>query len=653
MLFTLVPALAIGMGSCDDKNINEDYVPTPLTGQVAYFPADISTTFEVKRDATTVEIPVYRAESKGEMTVEIYVTSLDVIENYPYQFAETVTFEDGQKVGYLQVTCNPDEIEYDDEQQYELEIEENYVTPYGLKTEVVTIVYPSPWLELGTGTYLDYMFGLSDTEPYGVETTFYQSEINPNRFRINNPYYPINGEETYFEFQVLQKGMTVDGIEVTMDNLVYFNYMPVTYVDSFEGIVYVVWPGDLGENFASESKWTYNYVNAYQEVEREDSEGNKETVTLPGDIFLSPIYIALETGYWAGDTSSDELVRIIFPGFDASDISIKLSYEGILTTNSGSYVIAQVNMGEDLANVKLAVGKGAQGGSLISAIENGTVETVEITSSGEVRIPFDMANDMGRYVIAAVGYSAEGGVENYTSITFTYSGGGSGSNAGWTTIGNVDYSEGFICALYTTGTFTYSLEIQEKDDTPGYYRLVNPYGPAYPLSAYMEYESNITTYLYIDATNPERIRVLDSPQTIMPDPTYGAITCSDQIDLWMSQGYDEETLYKYGYYGKLTDGKITFAPGTLALYEGNNPDPYQANYLVNSSGTGYETNPSGSYVAPFMVDLGNIRTSLSLSVDGSPATRTAPNYFKMQSPNGMEKSLDGSPYYRLHVKGKR
>lgn len=643
MSWALVPAFALALASCNDKNINEDYVPQPLTGAVAYFPADQSTTFEITSDEHTVLVPVYRAETTGIMTVEVYVTSLNEIENYKYQFEDAVTFADGEKIGYLHISYDPSEIEYDDFQQYELQIDDKYVTPYGLNTEVITLVYPAPWNFLGTGTYIDEMFG-DETGPYTVETLFWQHALDPTRFRMFNPYYPANDEISYMEFQILQKGSTVNGTEVTVDNLVYFSYMPVMYLESFQGIVYVVWPGDLS-GFEDESNWTHSYVAAYQE---EDEDGQQ----LPGEIYLAPIYIALDSGYWAGDTSTEENVRIIFPDFKPINNSISVDYTGLLTTSHGTDVVASIYIGSDLTEVKIGIGSGANISNIAQGIEDGSISSIIVSGGGYstyVTLPFDPTNEMGRYSIVAVGY-IDDEVSSTGSTTFTYAGGSSDPNAGWTTLGYVDYTEAFICALYTTGTFTYSLEIQQKDSKPGYYRLVNPYGPAYPLSEFMTYASNMTTYLYIDASNPEMVRIPESPQTIIVDPNYGVVTCSDQIDYWMSQGYSEETLLDYGYYGTMVNGKITFNPGVLGIYEGNDRTPYQANLVVNSAGTDYEMNPSGGgYYAPFLVDVNAISTTRALDAVMGVATRTAPNYFRMEDAQNYKQSLDGSKY-RLHVR---
>lgn len=634
--WALVPAFALSLASCDDnKNINEDYVPQPISGEVAYFPVDGSTTFEVKSDEKTILIPVYRAETTGSMTVDIYVYSVDEFETYPYQFAETVTFEDGEKIGYLHVSYDPTEIDYDDYQQYELEIDEKYTTPYGLSSEIITIVYPSPWTDLGMGYYRDEFLSDSDGNIYTVETYFYRSDIDPNRYRVANPYYPANGEETYFEFSLLQEGSTFNGQVVDQPDLVGYDLYLIMYDASINDNIYVAFPG-LFQGMENVSSWQYNKVVSYQKA-------TDDLPAMPGEIQLAPVYLLMDAGQ-GYDYSKEPTIHMYFPGTEMTDNTIGVTYEGILTTNSDTYVLANVALGEDLTSAKVAIIAGVNTQGAVEAIINGTLETIDVTKSGDVRIPFDPSNSMGRYSIVAVGY-ADNVNKSSTSAIFSYEGSSGSGNSGWKTLGTVEYTDAFICALYTTGTFTYNLEIQENENTPGFYRLVNPYGSAYPLSEYMNYESNKTTYLYINASKPDKVRIPESPQTIIVDPNYGAITCSDQIDYWMSEGYSEQTLYEYGYFGTMVDGKITFNAQTLAIFEGNDPTAYNANVVVNSQGTDYEKNPNGTLVAPFLVDVNKISSALNLSPDGTVATRTIPDYFKMREASSLKKSIDSGKYH--------
>lgn len=82
-----------------------------------------------------------------------------------------------------------------------------------------------------------------------------------------------------------------------------------------------------------------------------------------------------------------------------------------------------------------------------------------------------------------------------------------GSDSVWTSLGMATYTDDFVTAFYTKPNYSYPVEIQECDTLPGFYRLVDPYGAAYPgnTSASM-YDSEIE-YMYIHAENPSQVYI--------------------------------------------------------------------------------------------------------------------------------------------------
>lgn len=643
----LVPAMGIAVTSCDDKNPNEDYVPQPVVGNFAYFPSNISTTFEISESVPYVDVPVYRGSEEGSLTVEIDITpvpgaSVDLTGNFQYD--TTVTFNPGETVAYIRFNYDISDFEYNDEADYILTIPDEYVTPYGLSTEEITIVYPEPWIEIGEGFYYDEFFVAGD-EVYGVITTFFQNGLNPNRYRIVNPYYPMNEEETFMEFQVLQPGDKVGNVTVTLDNLVYFSPMPTLYDDSAGDFISIVWPGDFGYN--SETDWTGNIVFQYQEKELNG-------VKLPGEIRLAPVYALLDLGGYY-PTDGVQSITIIFPGFQAMDLAMSVSYEGILTNTSGSYAVADVSLGDDVASAKVGIGAGSNSSKVIEGIKDGSIDTVDITEGGNVKIPFNNM-DEGKYTIAVVGYQADGSDAGTTFTTFEYE--GSASGADWKSLGYVEYTESFLSAIYGLydefGLIQYRVEIQERASRPGYYRLVNPYGQdVFPLAQEIdfEYASTAPSYIRVDATNPNKVRMPECPQSIIMDEQYGPVTCLGLADYFIDQGNPEETVEEYGYFGTLKDNVISFTAQTLGVMEGN-AGPFTANAIligVQGNNPLFLTNDDGkTYFAPFVLNLNDLTQTEPAS---SMATRTVMNY-KLKRANLKQVSSDKfGKHYR--IKGRR
>ena len=64
------------------------------------------------------------------------------------------------------------------------------------QARVIDIIFPHPeetWTSIGTGRYRDeYMWKNCKFAPYDVEVEVYRSDLDPNRYRINNPYTVAN-----------------------------------------------------------------------------------------------------------------------------------------------------------------------------------------------------------------------------------------------------------------------------------------------------------------------------------------------------------------------------------------------------------------------------------------------------------------------------
>lgn len=82
-----------------------------------------------------------------------------------------------------------------------------------------------------------------------------------------------------------------------------------------------------------------------------------------------------------------------------------------------------------------------------------------------------------------------------------------GSDSVWTSLGMATYTDDFVTGIYSKPNYSYPVEIQECDTLPGFYRLVDPYGAAYPGNTSPSmYDSDIE-YMYIHAENPSQVYI--------------------------------------------------------------------------------------------------------------------------------------------------
>ena len=649
-------SLALGAVSCSDKNENEDYMPQEFQGNGVYFASNLPATFQVTEEAPTVQIPVNRGNASGALTVDITVeTTAADTGVLPYTFASSVTFADGEKVGYLSVTGDLTQLEYDDAMQFELTIDPKYTTPYGLSTAIVSLVYPGPWTNLGYATYTDDFFEFTTTLP--IE----QNELNPNQYRVPNPLYTAEEVEAYdldeyFVFEVVNAGETFNfdyfGTTVPFvaeqDGLVGYNPFYLFSDEVTEGPVdfYYIFPP------LYKYPWDHNRVVGYQNVE---SNG----VKLPGEIKLSPLVMELDYGYWYGDTSADDLISIIFPGYDPKDTSLEIAYGGMLSApDNNNYALADVTLGSDLSSVKIGVAAGSDVSTISTEIENGTLSSVEVNTSGEYKVLFPSDAESGQYTLVALGY-LDGEVATTAYVTFNYYASNYNPNEGWNSLGYVEYTDGYVCADYFLPYFniygTYEVEIQENEETPGVYRLVKPYGAAFPYNDEGDYDAFGNYYLIVDATVPNQVYVATCETSLLLEAN--PMTVTSVAGLFMEAGYprdmveagaNQQQWFDGNPWGTLENNVITFPPLALMANYGSDEYWYSANvaldydkldaWMANPQNVDpFMYNIDGSLYAPFKINLNTISAQPhTQSLSAAPSTRSANMHVKAKNGNRMK-----------------
>lgn len=131
-------------------------------------------------------------------------------------------------------------------------------------------------------------------------------------------------------------------------------------------------------------------------------------------------------------------------------------------------------------------------------------------------------------------------------------------------IGKAMFTDALISAWYGAPAVDYEVEIEESQDNPGKYRLVNPYGEAYPYNEPGDWDATQDYYLVIDATDPDYVNVLESELGV--DWGSGMMWTMSGGDYFVATGQATlEQVKALGYYGKLADGVITFGEGTILI----------------------------------------------------------------------------------------
>lgn len=538
----LLLALPLAFTACGD---DVEYSPAdkPVNAQV-YFPTTNGATVDLSKDKTSFDVTLMRAKTDEAITVPITATG----DGSFFTIPTSVSFAQGVDKAVLSISYNPESLEYDAYSEIKLTIgDESATTPYGMAQYVFKAGIPAPWTSLGKATFSDaFLFA----NKYSVELQ--RNDLNPSLYRLVDPYsegltkegFTSNGDQSpYVEFTLLKPGDKIGDVTITMEDLVYFPYYCTGFFNTsndYNTNVDAHHPSDFS-SLNSEAAWTFNRVLQYQ------ADGT------PAGVQLAPYYYMNGHGGW-NNTQADGIITIIFPGASLKDYTINVEYKGRFTNVGGdNYAVADIQLGADVENAKVVMVEGNDIQAAINGILDGSLEGIEVSQSGSVNIP-STAN--GLCSIVAVGYG-EGESQEVAYTSFEFSAG----TDRWMSLGTALYTEDLMTTLYKVDNPTYEVEIQENSENPGVYRLVNPYGEAYPYNESGDWDDSQNHYLVINAQDPEGVFI--DQQKMGLNWGDGALIISSLAANYLGQGATLEEVKAKGVCGSLTDGVITFPVKSL------------------------------------------------------------------------------------------
>ena len=180
----LLAVLAFTLGACTEEY---EYTKAKATGEQVYFRNDISVA-SMAKDRDTVQVPVNRIQSKGELEVQLQVTQES---DSKLSIPSSVTFADGETQTYLVISYDPEAVDYGFAEDVTLAITDQQLTTQYGNSSCTFKVELSPWETVGQGLFKDgavtWYFGLEETIS-SVEIQ--KSIISDGLYRIITPYGP-------------------------------------------------------------------------------------------------------------------------------------------------------------------------------------------------------------------------------------------------------------------------------------------------------------------------------------------------------------------------------------------------------------------------------------------------------------------------------
>ena len=559
----LVALIGLTMTSCVNKY---DYDAATASGEQVYF--DNSTSkVALSKDATSFTVPVLRVATTEAATIAL--TSKD--ESGIFTIPSSVSFAAGENKALVTIGYDPTKLEYDDFKSITLSLSDtSYGTPYGFSSLSFLAGIPSPFVTIGKAKFMDsWMY---DAETY-FDVTLQQNEINPDIYRIVNPYdeilvkggyspnYVKKGPSEYLTFQLRHAGEEVGGAILTRDNLVTFEpFRTGYYISDYDSgdTDGEVWGFHISDDtFHSswhvEAAYLKNCVAAYKE------DGT------PGQVNLAPWYYIIGLGGW-NKSQEDKQIEIIFPGFTPADYTAELAYSGIFTDASEKvFAVGNLTLGPDAQDVKaIVMPQEADASAVADAIAAGELEATDVAAGSiQVPIPEDLTGKLQIIVVVLAGET----VKNVVAAPFEYYGGGASP---WNSLGQGYFVDDMILPLFSYDPEPYPVEIQESTSTPGLYRLVKMYSA---VAADFGVVSG-TGDVLVHAENPNGVYIPLQPLELTLGSNGPFSLSTDAGELVEEYGFDAVYAQLPNIFGKLADGVITF-PVLEGKSSAGNPVNYQ------------------------------------------------------------------------------
>ena len=224
--------------------------------------------------------------------------------------------------------------------------------------------------------------------------------------------------------------------------------------------------------------------------------------------------------------------------------------------------------------------------SSVSFASGETEQAIEITYDPD-EIGFDYYSEIT--ITIDDDYSSLYAVSSYTFSV--------GIPAPWESLGNCTFTEDFMTTFYAIDPTTYEVEIQENSLQEGYFRLVNPFGAAYPYNEEGDWDSSQDWYFEIHAEDPEGVYI-ELQETGM-DWGYGNVIMGSLAAYYMDMGYTLEEEKEYGETGTYADGIITFPTNCLLICM---PDYSSSYYYANTNGA-FQVVMPGITVADYSLEV--------------------------------------------------
>lgn len=566
----LCAVTAVMVGCTDSVN----YTPSaPDQTQGVYFPTSESTNFSL-------------ANGQSEITMKLFRTNVDeaivvpVGNNASSEFTvpSTVAFAAGQDAAEMTIGVDFDAIQANKTYAFQLQVAPQYASTYGVTDVLVQVIY-APWTEwerlggkdeFGVYTYNNPFVGGDEEAAVYMRTSLDDPDLI--QYRVGD--YEVEGIPEDDQTALTLLGYMPYNQIIEYNKSTGYITVPVTdCVTTYDGSA--INCGDV-YTFGTQIKPSFIEGIDPERVKKLAGEYDDET----GVIAMNMVYWNAALSY----NSGNKYEYLQLPGFTQYSVGVTLN--GKYTSQAGDAMqVFNITKSETVATVKYQVYAGSlsETAAEANASELATNENApSVKESGNVAVTLEN----GSYTIVVAGVDAAGELKAWDYLTFNFSVVEEDPNEGWTSLGEVLYGEDYFATVFGSAGIqvtNYMVECQQNDEYDYMYRLVDPYGQAWPYyGAFSDIENTAKhNYLEFCILNANVCMVWGSEMTLSVDGD--EVFMSSIAFNNYAGGQTLQQQINAGLMGKLENNKFTMPTRSLIWWIG------EQGYYGNSNG-GFQVN---------------------------------------------------------------
>lgn len=465
---------------------------------------------------------------------------------------------------------------------------------------------PHQWQALGTATYTDDLL----SEIFDVQPASYSVEVEKDI--ANEGYYRI--------IEPIRSNPDIEKYRYYVCNDEAIRYM---VIDATDPDFVIIEPTNLGLTYNDEEFFMYSYswLTKTGDLSKAVIESYGYTGRMKDGIISFPTPGAL----WITQPSLDKdgqgysgnpngAWRLELP--NAKEYSIELSSSSWCSVDGKAHVSAQA--GDDVADIIVGTVTDLNDPEQIAAVLKNHARLAPQQETFIV-LPSDIKPCQPVYIVAFT-FDADGNTQEF-DYTIVYA---PDATTGWRDLpGKALFYDFTVTHAYDLTPGEIEVEVQEDVNTPGRYRIVNPF---------KDFEGNVLStathgshdhYIYFDASDPDCVIVEEGPVGYRSEED-GDVRITSRASQLLAQGKTKAEIRDLSYGGILKNGRITF-PYVAHIYVGFIAEG--ADYWMNVNFTDLQ----GSYTSgPMYLDLTEVLGIDDPAIDPTDTSASSATYYNLQ-----------------------